>query len=203
MNLAFFFLQGSSAQQNNTNDFVSEVSVTSQTKHSFDSESVSVSRTSSFSRDISMTDSKAKEANSHVNQKEKGHRKVSGGSNLTTNLNNSEADIRKKKLKRKSKYLKKEIKAARSLFIVLGAFALCWLPVHIHNAMLYFNEDLSQPAWFSDFAIILSHTNSLINPVIYAFRLKEMRNAFEKLCMEFYQAVKSIFCCYFFKSLNT
>ena len=169
--------------------------MTSEKKNSFDSASFDIESTN-FSQYHGAIQSKSKEADFQLVQEDERLQKLSSSSNLTNNthLNASETDLQKKKLKRKSQYLKKEFRAARSLFLVLFAFALCWLPLHIHNAIHYFNPQLQQPAWFADFAIILSHTNSFVNPVIYAFRLREMRSAFKRMFLQLWHHFKPIAC---------
>ena len=94
---------------------------------------------------------------------------------------NQEAENRSHK--RRSKFLHKEFHAARSLSTVVGVFALCWLPLHIHNVILYFEPKIAadQPTWTTDCAILLSHANSMINPIIYAFHMREMRRAFRTM----------------------
>ena len=111
-------------------------------------------------------------------------RKQSNWSNSTCNsFSTTEAELKALRLKRRSKFIKKEIHAARSLATVVGVFAVCWLPLHIHNVMVYFNPSIGyiQPVWLVDFAILLSHANSFINPIIYAFHLREMKKAFRKM----------------------
>ena len=105
---------------------------------------------------------------------------------------------RQNKLKRRSKYLKKEFRAARSLFMVIGVFAICWLPLHIYNTYHLFSGKVVD-VWFVDFAILLSHANSLMNPIIYAFHLSDMRAAFRKLFSSFYDYLKYKLCCFIYK----
>ncbi|XP_010765545.1 adenosine receptor A2b [Notothenia coriiceps] len=76
--------------------------------------------------------------------------------------------------------LQKEIRAAKSLSIIVGLFALCWLPVHILNCLKLF-YDLKQPVHVMYVAIILSHANSAVNPIIYAYRIQDFRNTFRKI----------------------
>ncbi|KAK5918493.1 hypothetical protein CgunFtcFv8_003255 [Champsocephalus gunnari] len=76
--------------------------------------------------------------------------------------------------------LQKEIRAAKSLSIIVGLFAVCWLPVHILNCLTLF-YDLTQPVHVMYVAIILSHANSAVNPIIYAYRIQDFRNTFRKI----------------------
>lgn len=76
--------------------------------------------------------------------------------------------------------LQKEIRAAKSLSIIVGLFAICWLPVHILNCLTLF-YNLKHPAIVMYVAIILSHANSAVNPIIYAYRIQDFRNTFRKI----------------------
>uniref|UniRef100_A0A8B9N3T4 Adenosine receptor A2 n=1 Tax=Accipiter nisus TaxID=211598 RepID=A0A8B9N3T4_9AVES len=79
--------------------------------------------------------------------------------------------------------LQKEIHAAKSLAIIVGLFAFCWLPLHILNCITHFHEEFSKskPEWVMYMAIILSHANSVINPIIYAYRIRDFRYTFRKI----------------------
>ncbi|KAJ7997093.1 hypothetical protein DPEC_G00225340 [Dallia pectoralis] len=75
--------------------------------------------------------------------------------------------------------LQREIRAAKSLSIIVGLFAFCWLPVHILNCMtLFYTKDHPIALYI---AIMLSHANSAVNPVIYAYRIQDFRNTFRKI----------------------
>ncbi|XP_034405606.1 adenosine receptor A2b [Cyclopterus lumpus] len=77
--------------------------------------------------------------------------------------------------------LQKEIRAAKSLSIIVGLFAVCWLPVHILNCLTLFYEELQKHEIVMYVAIILSHANSAVNPIIYAYRIQDFRNTFRKI----------------------
>lgn len=77
--------------------------------------------------------------------------------------------------------LQREIRAAKSLSIIVGLFAICWLPVHILNCLTLFYADLERPDFVMYVAIILSHANSAVNPIIYAYRIQDFRNTFRKI----------------------
>lgn len=78
--------------------------------------------------------------------------------------------------------LQKEVHAAKSLAIIVGLFALCWLPLHIINCFtLFCPECRHAPPWLMYLAIILSHSNSVVNPFIYAYRIREFRQTFRKI----------------------
>lgn len=78
--------------------------------------------------------------------------------------------------------LQKEVHAAKSLAIIVGLFAICWLPLHIINCFTLFCPGcLRPPLWLMYLAIILSHANSVVNPLIYAYRIREFRLTFRKI----------------------
>ncbi|XP_042251501.1 adenosine A2a receptor b [Thunnus maccoyii] len=78
--------------------------------------------------------------------------------------------------------LQKEVHAAKSLAIIVGFFALCWLPVHIINCFNYLRQNCDRPhPWVMNTAIILSHANSVVNPFIYAYRIREFRQTFRRI----------------------
>ncbi|XP_063152056.1 adenosine receptor A2b [Candoia aspera] len=79
--------------------------------------------------------------------------------------------------------LQREVSAAKSLAIIVGLFALCWLPLHILNCLNLFYPGFtdSRPPWIMNLTIILSHTNSVVNPVIYAYRIQDFRYTFRKI----------------------
>lgn len=77
--------------------------------------------------------------------------------------------------------LQREIRAAKSLSIIVGLFALCWLPVHILNCLTLFYGNLYKSPIAMYVAIMLSHANSAVNPIIYAYRIQDFRNTFRKI----------------------
>ncbi|XP_055976774.1 adenosine receptor A2a [Sorex fumeus] len=78
--------------------------------------------------------------------------------------------------------LQKEVHAAKSLAIIVGLFALCWLPLHVINCFTFFCPQCNHaPPWLMYLAIVLSHTNSVVNPFIYAYRIREFRQTFRKI----------------------
>ncbi|CAF3053584.1 unnamed protein product [Rotaria sp. Silwood2] len=79
---------------------------------------------------------------------------------------------------------KKNMKAIRTLGIVVGVFVACWLPFFVMYLLLaYCNYKCVTPnieryiTWIA-LSLCLGYANSFCNPVIYAFSNKEFRNAF-------------------------
>ncbi|XP_023655348.1 adenosine receptor A1-like [Paramormyrops kingsleyae] len=80
------------------------------------------------------------------------------------------------------KYFNKELKLAKSLGLVVLLFALCWLPLHIMNCILYFCPKCHVPKGVMYLGIFLSHVNSAVNPLVYAFRIERFRTTLVQIC---------------------
>ncbi|XP_037349140.1 adenosine receptor A2b [Talpa occidentalis] len=79
--------------------------------------------------------------------------------------------------------LQREIHAAKSLAMIVGIFAMCWLPVHAINCITHFQlaHPSDKPKWTINMAILLSHANSVVNPIVYAYRNRDFRYTFHKI----------------------
>ncbi|XP_033990771.1 adenosine receptor A1-like [Trematomus bernacchii] len=84
-----------------------------------------------------------------------------------------------------SRYFGKELKLAKSLALVLFLFAVSWLPLHILNCITLFCPACDKPMFLIYIAIILTHGNSAVNPIVYAFRIKKFRTAFKKIWTQY------------------
>ncbi|CAM4610504.1 adenosine receptor A1 [Lepidochelys kempii] len=76
------------------------------------------------------------------------------------------------------KYYGKELKIAKSLALVLFLFALSWIPLHTLNCITLFCSSCQTPSILTYIAIFLTHGNSAMNPIVYAFRIKKFRTTF-------------------------
>ncbi|CAL8336351.1 unnamed protein product [Lota lota] len=73
------------------------------------------------------------------------------------------------------RYYQKELRLAKSLALIVALFALCWLPLHILNCVALFCPGCPLPKAAVYTGIFLSHVNSALNPLVYAFRIKRFR----------------------------
>lgn len=87
-----------------------------------------------------------------------------------------------------NKYYDKELNLAKSLALVLFLFAISWLPLHIINCITLFCPECNKPIALLYVAILLTHGNSAVNPIVYAFRIKKFHTAFQKIWQQY-------FCC--------
>lgn len=76
---------------------------------------------------------------------------------------------------RQTFYFKREIKAAKTLAIVMGAFIVCWTPFFVMNILVQFIRFYVPP--IATLAIKLLHYgNSALNPVIYSSSNRDFRH---------------------------
>ncbi|XP_070796005.1 adenosine receptor A1 isoform X1 [Pituophis catenifer annectens] len=84
------------------------------------------------------------------------------------------------------KYYGKELQIAKSLALVLFLFALCWLPLHICNFVTLLDPKLKHLHTFTSIAICMTHWNSAMNPIVYAFRIKKFRTTFLQIWNQYF-----------------
>ncbi|KAG6931497.1 adenosine A3 receptor, partial [Chelydra serpentina] len=72
----------------------------------------------------------------------------------------------------------KEFKAAKSLALVLFLFVICWLPLSILNCIIYFCPKCIIPPHLFYVSILLSHSNSVMNPIVYACKIKKFKDTY-------------------------
>ncbi|XP_051790263.1 adenosine receptor A2b-like [Erpetoichthys calabaricus] len=76
--------------------------------------------------------------------------------------------------------LRKEVRTAFSLGLLILAFCICWLPLYAINCYELFTDCYTVPDYIIKIAIILSHANSVVNPALYVFRLRSFRFALRR-----------------------
>ncbi|XP_038142230.1 adenosine receptor A1-like [Cyprinodon tularosa] len=74
--------------------------------------------------------------------------------------------------------LLREKRLACSLSLVLTLFACCWIPLHSMNCLLLFMgpQAVTQGTLYT--GILLSHANSAVNPLVYAYRIPKIQRAY-------------------------
>ncbi|XP_054601933.1 adenosine receptor A3 isoform X2 [Nothobranchius furzeri] len=89
--------------------------------------------------------------------------------------------------------LLRERRLAWSLSLVLILFASCWIPLHLMNCLLLIQgpQAVTQGTLYA--GILLSHANSAVNPVVYAYRIPRIKLAYGQIWSRLF--VKLGFCC--------
>lgn len=76
----------------------------------------------------------------------------------------------------------KEEKAAKTLSMVVGSFIICWFPMTMSFFVFAIKRDRTFTEEILDVFIILAHFNSALDPLIYAYRIKDVRKVLKTLC---------------------
>ncbi|XP_014675454.1 PREDICTED: octopamine receptor 1-like [Priapulus caudatus] len=98
-------------------------------------------------------------------------------------LHGARHDNRAQRLIRIRKEFRKftrEMKAAKTLAVIVGVFILCWLPFFTIYFIGAFCEHCTPPVVFS-VCFWLGYCNSALNPAIYAMFSKDYRYAFKRI----------------------
>lgn len=69
----------------------------------------------------------------------------------------------------------------RTVLVVVGMFAFCWLPYTIATTFKLFFRKPS-PVWLIHLGLMFAASNSSVNPAIYSAFDKGMRDEFKKIC---------------------
>ncbi|XP_044291230.1 adenosine receptor A1-like [Varanus komodoensis] len=69
---------------------------------------------------------------------------------------------------------RRELRMARTLFLLLGVFCLCWGPLQVIYCVQLLCPSCQTRESLYRLAVLLSHLNSLANPLVYALRKKDL-----------------------------
>ncbi|KAL2718836.1 5-hydroxytryptamine receptor 1D-like isoform X1 [Vespula squamosa] len=72
---------------------------------------------------------------------------------------------------------KRDVKATQNLSHIVIFFIICWFPLYTTNCVMAFCPRCQVNEFFMNLCIILSHLNSVGNPLLYAYHLKDFREA--------------------------
>ncbi|XP_017055812.1 uncharacterized protein LOC108097792 [Drosophila ficusphila] len=79
---------------------------------------------------------------------------------------------------------KRDVKATQNLSIIVLFFMICWIPLYTINCIKAFCPSCYVEPQLTLFCIILSHLNSAVNPVLYAYHLKDFRAALKNFLLK-------------------
>uniref|UniRef100_A0A672GSW3 G-protein coupled receptors family 1 profile domain-containing protein n=1 Tax=Salarias fasciatus TaxID=181472 RepID=A0A672GSW3_SALFA len=82
--------------------------------------------------------------------------------------------------------LLRERKLACSLALVLILFAVSWIPLHLMNCLLLIQGPQAVTRGSVYTGILLSHANSAVNPVLYAYRIPKIQQAYTQIWRRFF-----------------
>lgn len=77
---------------------------------------------------------------------------------------------------RQAFYFKREIKAAKTLAMVMGVFIVCWTPFFVINILVRFSRGFYVKPIMTLAIKLLHYGNSALNPVIYSSTNRDFRN---------------------------
>lgn len=73
-------------------------------------------------------------------------------------------------------FYQKEHRLAASLALVLVLFAICWLPLFLMQTVRFYGH-LEVSSIALDVGVLLSHANSALDPIVYAFKIPKIKEA--------------------------
>jgi len=110
-------------------------------------------------------------AHAHRIEKQEVTTSVASGSNEETGNLTSE-----------KKRIKRNIKAAKTIAIIVSTFLLCWMPLTLISTVGSLCKEcmVEEPEVFQSL-VVLAYLNSALNPILYSFLNREFRESFIKL----------------------
>lgn len=100
-----------------------------------------------------------------------------------TNFSTSGMNLETSALTNERKNIKRSIKAAKTIAIIVSAFFLSWMPnTAVSIAGIFCPECVRKASvYMPSVLILIAYTNSVMNPFLYAFHNRDFREAFKKL----------------------
>ena len=90
-----------------------------------------------------------------------------------------------------SRELAVDLRAAKTVGIIVGTCSLGWIPTAVYNAYVNANPDVTYmkggAAYMNDMFLLLAFINSLVNPVIYTCLTKDIRKSSKKILMNLFK----------------
>lgn len=77
---------------------------------------------------------------------------------------------------------KNEIRATHTLALIVGSFIILWTPGTFCLIYLAITQNREMDLDFLKLSTILVHLNSVLDPIIYAYRMQSIRIAFLNIC---------------------
>lgn len=72
---------------------------------------------------------------------------------------------------------KHEIKITLNIFMIVVFFMICWLPLNVIKTVRMLCQSCTVQDDLITFGIVLTHFNSAVNPLMYAYHLKDFRHS--------------------------
>jgi len=79
--------------------------------------------------------------------------------------------------KRPEEFFKREIKVTINIFSIVVVFIILWIPLHIAYILPIFCKSCNVTPNTIALAISIAHSNSAINPILYAYHMRDIRKA--------------------------
>lgn len=89
-----------------------------------------------------------------------------------------------------------EIRAAKTMSLVIGSFMICWFPLAIKNLIdyiidcdsIFYGKDHIWHTILKNFCYCAVHVNAAIDPVILAYRINDVKSAIQRVLRCQYQS---------------
>ncbi|KAM4652202.1 adenosine receptor A1-like [Discoglossus pictus] len=90
-----------------------------------------------------------------------------------------------------------EMNMAYTLFLMVGIFCLCWIPLNAINSLRLLCQSCFLPINLIRLAVLFSHMNSFANPLVYAMRKKDFGVALRSVFLRLFLCCPSLkVCCH-------